>query len=238
MFQRAYKIQPQRSNISSEERETNPHDKKSGLIRQHLKDFNNKEWGFAIVRCDYSSQERWEKFLSFIKEDAKDYLDTNTDIWKALTWTVIENPALDRADFTEASNRFGQWAIRDLEIIEAEEKGTEVTSEPTTSSKDRDPESDKPEWMKYLDRSDLPRHHYFIYIDKEVIDSVIDIPDPTTPRDIPGAYFIKLCCQYFIMQRVDRKATRKVRQAKRAAGVELTKRELEDEEEMDDVDGV
>jgi hypothetical protein len=44
--------------------------KQATTIHNSLEKYKLAQWGFVIFRCIYRSQEKWDKFLALLKEDA------------------------------------------------------------------------------------------------------------------------------------------------------------------------
>lgn len=139
----------------------------SEQIQERLADTNLTHWGFVIFRCTYGSQEKWNKFLSIIKDSARKGLG-DEPLWDSLTWTIFEDPEhLNGASMVDVSHRFAEWV-----------KGTEEMRDTTIAL---DPEAmgdvhesasigpwDIEDWPSY------PRYLYFIYVDETSLESVVD----------------------------------------------------------------
>ncbi|KAK3332584.1 hypothetical protein B0T19DRAFT_416067 [Cercophora scortea] len=96
------------------------------VIRRSLKLFNMTKWGFVILRCTYSSQEKWEKLLARLKQRSREYfaLAGMPEVYETMAWTVIEDrEALDGADYVEGSLRSAQfdWVDEDAQGVQADE---------------------------------------------------------------------------------------------------------------------
>jgi len=152
------------------------------LIRASNEDLNPKKWGFVIYRCTYSSQNKWDKFLSLIKEDAREYLENekNQDLWESMEWSVVEDRELDGVDYKEARRKFDHWVRSELE--NQTEVDTETWMEPDCSEE---------EIFQYRLSEQPPRHQFFIFADEASVNSVVDC-DKANNRGMPGGYYITL----------------------------------------------
>lgn len=74
------------------------------------------KWGFSIVRCTYSSQSRWDKYLRRIHSDIDRFLNYKEDagLRETLNVFVIENEALDGATWKQARDKFDEWVWDEL----------------------------------------------------------------------------------------------------------------------------
>lgn len=121
-----------------------------------------KQWGFVIFRCTYKSQEKWDKFIGFMKQDASDYFEWRgmEDVYDRMAWTIIEDAdALEGTDLATTA-RFTQWV-----------KGPE-------GREDRD--------GSIFDKG--PRYTFFLHADEESLESVVD---DAKAREASG-YFCKV----------------------------------------------
>jgi hypothetical protein len=185
------------------------------IIRNFNEEGNVKQWGFVIYRCTYKSQEKWETFISLIKEDARECLEGHGDLWETLNWTIFEDPAMDGVDYAEPSQRFGEW----VETEGSEEIKGSVSTE---------------EQQRF--RRMQPRYNFFLYVNEEALDSVVDAAE-ANDRGRPNGYYVTVVRQDSIVERL----AKKERLARKAAGEELPDDEMEgdlddfeeDEEEED-----
>lgn len=98
--------------------------------------------------------------MSRIKDDARQYLKDDPDLFDSMDWTVLADPKLDNAHYVVATRRFGVWAKQSLmEEIKA------VTSKRIISRPDR--------WQPGRD----PRYEAFIYANEDAVNSVVDHSD-------------------------------------------------------------
>jgi 3-phenylpropionate/cinnamic acid dioxygenase small subunit len=61
----------------------------------------DRNWGFITYRCTYGDDEKWDKFMDFLKARVKFCLEDDgaVDMYDRLDWIVIENKeTLDGAD--------------------------------------------------------------------------------------------------------------------------------------------
>jgi hypothetical protein len=119
------------------------------FIAKTLEEYEVDHWGFMIYRCTYGSQTKWDKFMALVKEESrkaiKEHGTGDLSVFDKMAWTVIEDAeTLDGASILETSNRF---------IMRAEIKHEEET-------------------MGI--RSLTPRHNFFIHVDEESLESVVD----------------------------------------------------------------
>src|SRR5437868_5952787 len=125
-----------------------------------------EKWGFVIYRCTYTSQEKWDKFMALIKEDAKEYLqdENDQDLWQSIDWRVVENEeALGGNDWKEARSVFDAWVTSELK--KETEEGREIR-----------------DWPDYLTESEkfrlrvkqAPHYRFFIFADEASVNSVVD----------------------------------------------------------------
>lgn len=128
--------------------------KSSTAIGNSLERYQLKQWGFVIFRCTYSSQTKWDKFVSLIKQGARDYFerwDTEAlSIYDKMTWTIIEDAeALHGASILDTSRRFRDW----VGAVGREEMQGSTFTDTWYSS---------------------PRYDFFIHVDEESLESVVD----------------------------------------------------------------
>ncbi|KAH8909868.1 hypothetical protein BR93DRAFT_965940 [Coniochaeta sp. PMI_546] len=135
-------------------------------IAKSLEKYKLKYWGFVIFRCTYSSQEKWDKFLTLVKEDCHSYFEDRgmEDIYDKMLWTVIEDAqTLDGATIPDANRSFLEWVENEGK---QEMRGSVF-----------------PNNTYYA-----PRYSYFLYVDEESLESVAD---DEKARE-PGGYFCKV----------------------------------------------
>ncbi|RKU48603.1 hypothetical protein DL546_008714 [Coniochaeta pulveracea] len=123
-------------------------------IRKSLGEDKSERWGFVLIRCTYSSQEAWEKFLRLAKQDAYDYFEQRgmeeSDVYANLVWTVIEDAdTLDGASYLDTSRRFEAWLESEGKHEKREIKFPNM-------------------WRN------CPRYSYFLHVDQESLESVVD----------------------------------------------------------------
>jgi hypothetical protein len=153
------------------------------VIRASNERLGLKQWGFVIYRCMYTSQQKWDTFLSLLQNETQQFLrnDNDKDLLDTLVWTVVEDKkSLDGVDYKEARKIHDKWV------------GEELKKE-TEEGRER---KDFPGFYNQLEKffarvSDQPRYEFFIYADEEVVDSVVDAHE-ANDRNRQGGYFIKL----------------------------------------------
>jgi len=151
-------------------------------IEASLEQYGLSQWGFVVVRCTYSSQEKWDKFMGLVKEHARDYFIPSfwmEDIHDSLVWTVIEDAeTLDGADIVETSRTFEAW-------VGSQGKQEMEGSVFTTT------------------RHYWPRYTYFMHVDDESLESVVD--EAKARED--GGYFCKVVrAEMVLLREQDRAA--------------------------------
>lgn len=138
------------------------------------------KWGFNIYRCSYLSQGRWEKFISLLKEDTKEYLENDQDLWETLEWKIIENEeALSGKGWKETREFHDAWVLEELR--KKAENGNEL---------------ELPDYMSESEKLEArvdtqPHFEFFIFADEVSINSVVD-GDANNKRGAPGGYYITL----------------------------------------------
>ncbi|KAH8911951.1 hypothetical protein BR93DRAFT_921924 [Coniochaeta sp. PMI_546] len=158
--------------------------KSTTAIADSLERYKLEQWGFVMYRCTYSSQEKWERFVALAKQGARDYFERygaeDLAAHDKMVWTIFEDAeTLDGASILDTSRKFRQWA------------GTEGRAE-TVGSAVVD------SW------SDLPRYLFFIHVDEQSLESVVD--DEKARQ--PGGYFFTVAREDSVM----------IREASRQAG--------------------
>jgi hypothetical protein len=145
-------------------------------IQKSLANYKVAQWGFVLFRCTYGSQEKWDKFVALLKEDAHDFFEWRDmeHVYDNLAWTIIEDAeTLDGAGIVETSRRFREW-------VEGpgrqEMQGSVFAGE------------ESPSW---------PRYYYFLHVDEESLESVVD---DEKAREASGyfcnysRFIVLLCC--------------------------------------------
>src|SRR6266536_3328001 len=164
------------------------------VIRDSNEEGNFKQWSFVIYRCTYKSQEKWETFISLIKEDARECLEGHDDLWETLNWTIFEDPAMDGVDYVGPSQRFGEW----VETEGSEEiKGSDSTEE------------------QQRFRRMQPRYDFFLYVNEEALNSVVDAAE-ANDRGRPNGYYVTVVCQNSVVSREEERLAKKERLARKA----------------------
>jgi hypothetical protein len=139
-------------------------------IQNSLEKYELAQWGFVVFRCTYRSQEKWDKFIALLKQDAHDYFEWREmeHVHDSLAWTVIQDAeALDGAGIVETSRRFREW-------VNGPEGRREMQGSVFAGE-----DSELAYW---------PRYHYFLHVDEESLESVVD---DDKAREAAG-YFCKL----------------------------------------------
>jgi hypothetical protein len=126
------------------------------VIHDDLDSDKTKHWGFVIVRCTYSSQEKWDKFLELAKVDVAEYFEWRPvgNVHASMVGTVIEDQALEGASLETTSRRFMEWV---------ETKGREELQESTFVS-----------GPGHRIQEFAPRYCYYLHVDEESMESVVD----------------------------------------------------------------
>lgn len=149
-------------------------DSAHAVIQNALQKYNLRDWGFVIVRCTYRSQEKWDKFVALAQGHACDYFEEcqMPAVHERLRWTIIEDAAaLEGANVLETSRRFDDWAHRPGGPGVQERQGTEIP----------------PRWRA----SYSPRYAFFLHVDEESLESVMEGPKEG-PWGQERGYFCKL----------------------------------------------
>lgn len=116
-------------------------------------------WGFVIFRCTYASQSQWDKIQSHVKQQTLKRLNRkgHEQLRNNLTWTVIEDAStLDGAEWHAPYDFFTKRVQDEVEgAANADEhrRGVEY-------------------WRQSI--WGIPRYEYYIFVDKESLDSVIN----------------------------------------------------------------
>ncbi|KAK4118044.1 hypothetical protein N657DRAFT_651707 [Parathielavia appendiculata] len=125
-------------------------------IKDALDLYRLNDWGFVLFRCTYRSQEKWDKFAALVWGHARDPFEEAglMHVYARMRWTVFENPAgLDGADIVETSRRFMDW-------VERGPGGRELAGSVFCNFPP--------------DCVDTPRHTFFLHVDEESLESVVD----------------------------------------------------------------
>lgn len=151
--------------------------KSSTAIGNSLEKYKLKQWGFVMYRCTYSSQEKWDKFVALAKQDARDYFERHgmedLSVYDKMSWTIIEDAeTLDGASILDTSRKFREWVGTDRR---EEMQGSVFTDT----------------WHY------APRYHYFIHVDEESLESVVD---DDKARE-PSGYFCTIVRESSVMIR-------------------------------------
>ncbi|KAK3939341.1 hypothetical protein QBC46DRAFT_388211 [Diplogelasinospora grovesii] len=154
------------------------HVKPDTAIANSLEEYKLDRWGFVIYRCTYGSQEKWDKFLALAKQEARDYLERwgtgDLSVYDKIDWTVIEDAeTLDGASILNTTRKFRAWVEADGR---AEMQGSVFTDT----------------WQY------APRYHYFMHVDEESLESVVD---DEKARDRAAGYFCKIIYPSSVMGR-------------------------------------
>ncbi|KAE8150568.1 hypothetical protein BDV25DRAFT_154185 [Aspergillus avenaceus] len=114
-----------------------------------------KTWGFVIYRCTYESDSDWEKFMSRFLYHITDNLEfyNGLDLLDNFAPTVFEDRSFDGADTASLRKHFQEWAV----TAPQEEQGADRSRVP-----------------------DAGRYRFFIMVDQEALESVLNAPDPAS----------------------------------------------------------
>lgn len=159
------------------------------IIRDSNQNLKLQKWGFVVVRCTYSSQQKWEKFISILHSEtlATFKNEADSDLKSTFALEVIEDEeTLNRVDYKVARDRF-DTLVRD-ELQAETDAGTDRKDFPDYITADR----------RYFIRiEDQPRRGFFIFADQEVVNSVVDVSEATLALEKKrlmqgGEYFVKV----------------------------------------------
>jgi hypothetical protein len=141
-------------------------------IANSLEECKLDHWGFVIYRCTYGSQEKWDKFIALAKQEAHDYLKHwgtgDLSVYDKMDWTVVE----------DAETLDGASILETTRKFQA--------------------------WVKADEREETqgnfgtPRYHYFVHVDEESLESVVD---NEKARDRAAGYFCKIVFPASVMIR-------------------------------------
>jgi hypothetical protein len=154
----------------------------SGPLRNIKEDVHyhkHKPWGFLIYRCDYTSDDLWEKFMSNLRYDVEEWLLTIKahDLKDALEMTPVENKkTLDGATVDQVRDLFKDW-------VKSDEARNEMgQGAPCGAFKS-------------------PRYTYCVHVDVDVMDSVVNrAPQPPIydTREIGYVNMVQLRFEDFV----------------------------------------
>ncbi|KAK4103540.1 hypothetical protein N658DRAFT_484458 [Parathielavia hyrcaniae] len=132
-------------------------------------------WGFVLFRCTYRSQEKWEKFLALVQKHARERFEEAglMDVYARVRWAVFEDAAgLDGVDIAETSRRFVDWVERG-----PGGKERSALTPPVLSG--------------------APRYEFFLHVDEESLESVVD---DAKARDKRSGYFCRMVKPYPVVE--------------------------------------
>jgi hypothetical protein len=132
-------------------------------ILNALNEYRLAHWGFVIFRCTYASEEKWEKFLARLKELAREFFRYESGptkhLYDRMDWTIFEDAeTLDGADLVQTSRLFHEWWTKG--------QGAQERRESLLAAK----------------LQDSPRYTYFLHVDEESLESVVDEEKKLEPR--------------------------------------------------------
>jgi hypothetical protein len=138
----------------------------------------NSKWGFSILRCTYSSDELWTKYLERMSDHVADKLNfkADSDLRERLEITIIESPALDGATWKQARDVFHVWSLEELKTL---------------------PDYDEA-WLKgegdrlHFAVGRSPRTEFFIYADEASVNSVVNSGQSYREIRAPGTYYFTI----------------------------------------------
>jgi len=190
--------------------------RQGGLLKQQ-----GGKWGLPIVRCTYSSDARWEKYMSLLHKDISNSINedsTDVDLLSSLSCPIIEDRArLDNATLEDARTKYDEWVWEQMRgfqdtILEGEDEL--YMGEPNyRKAKDMFKEWDVHEVQlakqkgrigiphMTVDQINLlspfmePRWSFFILADQASVDSVVDHAEEGER--------MKSGCYYFTVVRSD-----------------------------------
>lgn len=135
--------------------------------------------GFSIVRCTYSSQSEWDKYISRIQAEIRNSLSLNLeiDLDAAINVSVVEDKErLDSATWKEARLKFDELVLEELKIKTTPEEARD------------DPELEKRLMFAMISRK---RIGFFVFADQASVDSVVDCNTKEDKR-AHGKYYFTL----------------------------------------------
>jgi len=145
-------------------------------IREHLRITHSVNWGLVILRCTYASQSQWDQFMSINKELAHEFVEDDPDVEEAMAWTVIEDvERLDNKSPEEALPVFREW----LETGGGHQEREEIQRrrEELFERGDWRPQP-RTTYPNLVSVGAIPRHKYFIHVDQEALESVLNDGQP------------------------------------------------------------
>ncbi|RDW58793.1 hypothetical protein BP6252_13269 [Coleophoma cylindrospora] len=153
-------------------------------IREALEEDDLNKWGFVILRCTYASNEKWDKFMSAVREVARKCIKFK-DVRDAFVWNIIEDrDLLEGASLFDASRIFVEWVkvegMKELEgrqVIEEDEDEDEGGEEKDDDNEDKGEDGEEGYYDGYDDPTPYPRYKFFVYVDEESLDNVLEHPD-------------------------------------------------------------
>jgi hypothetical protein len=142
------------------------------IVLNTLHRAKHDKWGFVIYRCTYASDTAWARFkfilLNRLRAEMRDSPDA-PELAACLAWTFIEDrETLDGASRSALRERFKAWAADAI-----------VSENPRCAdSTQKDPRA-------YFG---VPRYSYFVQIDEEALQSVLEAADSNLGHYWPEAY--------------------------------------------------
>lgn len=143
------------------------------LIERHQQeDGPTSKLGLAIYRCTYEDgDDAWERFVVILRERVRHGLDVDQalDLEERFDWVLMENKAqLDHASVDDVRSQFQRWAAQQVLL-------------------DNVPES-----------CCAARYNFCIYVDKAVLDSVLENPRPRGFKNLANAFLIIIDARRYI----------------------------------------
>lgn len=137
-------------------------------IHEHMETENQPRWGLPIVRCTYTSQQRWDDFIAQFTSDIHEYYlqhELDARLSDSLHLPLIENrDLLENASIEEARKTFDEWITEDMALHFLGPCPWREMRVKTDDTRER--------LYNELDRS--PYWNFFIYVDEAVLSSVVD----------------------------------------------------------------
>jgi hypothetical protein len=139
------------------------------IIQEQLQARNLNNWGFAIYRCTYGSDEEWRHFVEIIKTQAGNAIVNACgapELYQKLSWTVMEDRSLEDATTEQVRATFRNWIFS----TQAESEIPASLQQPRNISLPfRSPEEEK-----FASRAIIaPRYRYCIQIDHVSLNSIL-----------------------------------------------------------------
>lgn len=156
---------------SSDSRDDDKHD----LRMHYLRVPHDHKWGFAILRCTYSSDALWTEYLKRIRDHIAHKLnfEQDDDLRAKLEIPIFESPILDGLTWMQARDIFDAWA---LEEVKAHPRYND------TCLKQQD-------LTLHLVLGSSPRTEFFVYADEASVNSVVNSGQSFREIRAPGAYY-------------------------------------------------